>query len=95
MKVGRLIAELKEFNEDAEVVIAEFQDYGSDFAYGTSEVNVFHVDKFSGSGTIPCVAIVMGRQFGTPIKEEHDENFDELDELYRWYEDDEDDEDCE
>ena len=76
MTVGELIGMLKEYDEDAEVVIAEYQRYGCDFAYDVGEVskgryNNWDGDSYEEDGT--CVQIVLGSQIGTMIGDDEDE----------------------
>ena len=57
--------------EDKEVVIAEYQNYGSDWAYNVNDIDAgtysdFDKDNYDEDNDEPnCVRIVLGRQIGT------------------------------
>ena len=57
--------------EDKEVVIAEYQNYGSDWAYNVNDIDAgtysdFDEDNYDEDDDEPnCVRIVLGRQIGT------------------------------
>lgn len=57
--------------EDKEVVIAEYQNYGSDWAYNVNDIDAgtysdFDKDNYNEDDNEPnCVRIVLGRQIGT------------------------------
>ena len=68
MTVSELISMLEEYDGDTEVVIAEYQRYGSDFAYSVGDVTDGAYDNWDGDsidedGT--CVIIPLGSQIGT------------------------------
>ncbi len=68
MTVSELISMLEEYDGDTEVVIAEYQRYGSDFAYSVGDVTDGAYDNWDGDsidedGT--CVIISLGSQIGT------------------------------
>lgn len=78
MTVKELINALKgvvedygEEYEDKEVVIAEYQNYGSDWAYNVNDIDAgtysdFDEDNYDEDDDEPnCVKIVLGRQIGT------------------------------
>lgn len=79
MTVSELIRWLQEFDGDAEVVIAEYQDRGSDFAYDIGDVSNTRYsnwdddddttlddwDSDDSDGDRTCVQIVLGSQIGT------------------------------
>lgn len=75
MTVGELIKMLKEYDDDTEVVIAEYQRHGIDFAYDVGEVSKdryynWDGDSYEEDGT--CVQIVLGSQIGTMISYDED-----------------------
>lgn len=57
--------------ENKEVVIAEYQNYGSDWAYNVNDIDAgtysdFDNDNYDEDEDEPnCVRIVLGRQIGT------------------------------
>lgn len=62
--------------EDTEVVIAEYQTYGSDFAYNVSDIDAGiyndwdemipnNNDDDSDNDEPNCIKIILGRQIGT------------------------------
>ena len=78
MTVKELINTLKavvedygEEYEDMEVVIAEYQTYGSDFAYNVSDIDAGtytdcdNMNRNEDDDEPNCVKIVLGRQIGT------------------------------
>lgn len=68
MTVSELISMLEEYDGDTEVVIAEYQRYGSDFAYDVGEVEEgLYNDWDDEDGEEPkeCVQIMLGSQIGT------------------------------
>lgn len=78
MTVGELIRWLQEFDEDAEVVIAEYQDRGSNFAYDIGDVSNKRYSNWDDDDDTQddwddddserdrtCVQIVLGSQIGT------------------------------
>lgn len=85
MTVKELINELKELVEDygeeyenMEVVIAEYQTYGSDFAYNVSNIDEGtytdwdNMNPNNEDDDEPnCVKIVLGRQIGTMKDDEY------------------------
>lgn len=73
MTVGELINWLKDFDIDAEVVIAEYQSHGCDFAYDVGEVEGGQYndwDDEDGEEPKECVQIILGSQIGTMYEEE-------------------------
>lgn len=73
MTVGELIRWLQEFDDDAEVVIAEYQSHGCDFAYDVGEVEEGQYndwDDEDGEEHRECVQIILGSQIGTMCEEE-------------------------
>lgn len=75
MTVGELIGMLEEYDEDTEVVIAEYQNCGLDFAYDVWDVSKTQYDNWGDEaleedGT--CVQITIGSQIGT-MRDEEDE----------------------
>lgn len=73
MTVNELINLLQDFDGDTEVVIAEYQNYGSDFAYEIWDVSKTRYDNWNDDaldedGT--CVQIAMGSQIGTMCDDE-------------------------
>lgn len=72
MTVKELINWLQDFDGDTEVVIAEYQSRGCNFAYDIGEVeeckfNDWDDDESDGNGV--CVQITMGSQIGTMCDE--------------------------
>jgi hypothetical protein len=78
MTVGEMInaleALVEDFGdeyEDMEVVVAEYQNYGSDWAYNVNDIyegtySDFDKDNYDEENDEPnCVKIVLGRQIGT------------------------------
>ena len=68
MTVSELISMLEEYDGDTEVVIAEYQRYGSDFAYDVGEVEEgLYNDWGDEDSEEPkeCVQIMLGSQIGT------------------------------
>lgn len=68
MTVRELIGWLQEFDDDAEVVIAEYQSHGSDFAYTIDDVGKARYDNWEGENLDDdgiCVRISLGYQIGT------------------------------
>ena len=78
MTVRDLIEELREYNLNADVMIAQYQRFGNDFAYSIDEVGGCHVSPFWGDENEACVQLVMGEQFGKAIRSEYDEDIDSL-----------------
>ena len=64
MTVGDLIYELQRFNEDEEVYIAEYQEFGSNFVYTTDEIQVNGISKFYGKDKDEAPMLILGRQIG-------------------------------
>ena len=66
-----LVRDYGEEYEDKEVVIAEYQNYGSDWAYNVDDIDTgtysdFDEDNYDEDDDEPnCVRIVLGRQIGT------------------------------
>lgn len=70
MTVSELIGMLEEYDGDTEIVIAEYQRYGCDFAYAIGDVADGEYDNWDGDsidadGT--CVMISLGCQIGTMV----------------------------
>ena len=76
MTVREMINALEQLVEDCgddtmEVVIAEYQNYGSDWAYNVNDIDTgtysdFYKDNYDEDDNEPnCVRIVLGRQIGT------------------------------
>lgn len=73
MTVGELIDLLKDFDDDAEVVIAEYQNHGSDFAYDVWDVSKTRYNNWDDESLEEdgvCVQITMGSQIGTMCDDE-------------------------
>lgn len=75
MTVRQMINGLEQLVEDCgddtmEVVIAEYQNYGSDWAYNVNDIDTgtysdFYKDNYDEDDNEPnCVRIVLGRQIG-------------------------------
>ena len=67
-----LVEDYGEEYEDMEVVIAEYQTYGSDFAYNVSDIDAGIYTDWDNMNPdnedddeSNCVKIVLGRQIGT------------------------------
>lgn len=66
-----VVRDYGEAYEDKEIVIAEYQNYGSDWAYVPDFVDAgtysdFNKDNYDEDDDEPnCVRIVLGRQIGT------------------------------
>lgn len=76
MTVGELIGLLQDFDDDTEVVIAEYQNYGSDFAYEIWDVSKTRYDNWDDDAMDEdgrCVQITMGSQIGTMCDDREDE----------------------
>ncbi len=76
MTVREMINGLEQLVEDCgddtmEVVIAEYQTYGSDWAYSVNDIDVgtysdFYEDNYDEDDDEPnCIKIILGRQIGT------------------------------
>lgn len=75
MKIRKLIEGLEalanDYGEDMEVVIAEYQNYGSDWAYNIDDIDKgiysdFYEDNYDEDDDEPnCIRIVLGEQIGT------------------------------
>lgn len=70
MTVREFINWLKDFDEDKEVVIAEYQKRGCNFAYDIGEVDDgtyddWEDDDYNREDGKECVQIIMGSQIGT------------------------------
>ena len=85
MTVSELIRWLQEFDGDAEVVIAEYQDRGSDFAYDIGDVSNTRYSNWDDDDDTQddwddddsergrtCVQIVLGSQIGTMTGDDGD-----------------------
>ena len=73
MTVGELINWLKDFDRDANVIIAEYQRRGCNFAYDVGEVEGGQYndwDDEDGEEPRECVQIILGSQIGTMYEEE-------------------------
>ena len=64
MRVKSLIDELSNFDEDAEVCIGMYQDYGSDFAIKISDVQELDITDFFYGEEKSYITIIQGEQFG-------------------------------
>ena len=73
MTVRELINELENYDDDQEVMIGQFQTYGSDWCYTISEVEEHDVNGLYGDDMDDVVLILEGRQDGT-IKSDDDED---------------------
>lgn len=66
-----LVEDYGEEYEDMEVVIAEYQTYGSDFACNVSDIDVGtytdwdNMNRNKDDDEPNCIKIVLGRQIGT------------------------------
>lgn len=68
-----LVEDYGEEYEDMEVVIAEYQTYGSDFAYNVSDIDAgtytdwdnMNYNEDEDDDEPNCIKIVLGRQIGT------------------------------
>lgn len=72
MTVGELINWLKDFDRDAEVIIAEYQSHGCDFAYDVGEVEDGQYNDWDDEDSEEpkeCVQIILGCQIGTMCEE--------------------------
>lgn len=78
--INALEALVKDYGEeygDKEVVIAEYQNYGSDWAYNVNDIDAgtysdFDEDNYDKDDDKPnCVRIVLGRQIGTMQDDEY------------------------
>ena len=73
MTVGELISMLEEYDGDAEVVIAEYQSRGSDFAYDVGEVEGGCYNDWDDEDCEEpkeCIQIILGSQIGTMCDDE-------------------------
>ena len=58
-------------DDTMEVIIAEYQTYGSDWAYSANDIDVgtysdFYEDNYDEDDDEPnCIKIILGRQIGT------------------------------
>ncbi len=77
-----LVEDYGEEYEDKEVVIAEYQTYGSDFAYNVSDIDTgiysnwdemipSNNDNEEDDDEPNCIKIVLGRQIGTMQDDEY------------------------
>ena len=64
MTVRDLIDELENFDEDTEVCLGMFQNYGSDFTMRIAEIEEYEVNNWDGEDE-SMVVLIEGRQFGT------------------------------
>ena len=64
MTVGELISELRRFDEDENIYVGEYQDYGCDFVYGISDVERNGISKFYGNDIKSAPMLIMGSQCG-------------------------------
>ena len=64
MTVGELMYELERFDEDTEVYIGEYQDYGSDFAYSLTDVETNDISTFYGDDIKSAPMLIIGSQRG-------------------------------
>ena len=76
MTIREMINGLEQLVEDCgddtmEVIIAEYQTYGSDWAYSANDIDVgtysdFYEDNYDEDDDEPnCIKIILGRQIGT------------------------------
>ena len=71
MTIRDLIDELENFDEDMEICLGMFQNYGSDFVMRIAEIEEYGINNWNEEDE-HMVVLVEGRQFGT-IKAEDDE----------------------
>ena len=69
MTVGELIYELQKFNEDDEIYIGEYQNYGTDFAYSLRNVETNDISSFFDNDIKSAPILVMGSQLGAIMTE--------------------------
>lgn len=65
MTVGELKEILEEYEEEQEVYIGQYQNYGSDFTYDIESVEVNDMRSFHGNDKDNVVLIIEGTQSGT------------------------------
>ena len=73
MTVGELIDLLQDFDYDTEVVVAEYQSHGADFAYDVWDVSKTRYSNWDEDALDEddvCVQITMGSQIGTMCDDE-------------------------
>lgn len=73
MTVNELVHWLQDFDGDAEVVIAQYQNHGCDFAYDVWDVSKTRYNNWDddeSDGNSVCVQITMGSQIGTMCDDE-------------------------
>lgn len=63
MTVANLISILENFDEDMEVMIGKFQNFGSDFVYEINDADEYTVNAFWGDD-YNAVLILQGSQEG-------------------------------
>jgi len=73
MKVKELIEQLKLFDEEQEVCIAEIQNYGSNFTYKISSVEEQNKNSWYNGKSYKAVMIIGEIQDGTMSREEDEE----------------------
>lgn len=79
MKVKDLIEKLKQFDENQEVMLGEYQRYGSDFAYDIGKLQIGKLEPmYSKCDNSKYLFIILGQQYGT-IKDDDDFEDDESD----------------
>lgn len=72
-----LVEDYGEEYEDMEVVIAEYQTYGSDFAYNVSDIDVGtytdwdNMNHDEDDDEPNCIKVILGRQIGTMQDDEY------------------------
>ena len=72
-----IVEDYGEEYEDKEVVIAEYQTYGSDFANSVSDIDVGtytdwdNMNRDEDDDEPNCIKIVLGRQIGTMQDDEY------------------------
>lgn len=65
MTVGELIELLEQYDAEQEVCIGMYQNYGSNFTYDISCVEVNDVNRFYGDTGVNVVTLIEGSQSGT------------------------------
>lgn len=74
MTVGELINALEDYEEDMEVCIGMYQNYGSNFTYDIcDELEVNGINSFYGDDEDEVVMLIMGGQTGTIKYDDDDE----------------------
>ena len=68
MTVGKLKEILEDYDENQEVCIGMYQNYGSNFTYDISDIEVNDVRKFYRGTKENVVMLIEGEQSGTISK---------------------------